>query len=76
MTYATHQPQHPAQDLTFELATERIADLRAAAGVPTEPRPTAARGLLDRSRDAIGRGLISLGTVLVVDEKVRRTVRP
>jgi hypothetical protein len=77
MTYAIDKPERSAQDLTFELATERMAALRATTSGPVEPVATAGRGLLDRSRDAIGRGLIGLGSALVVDENVsRRTVRP
>ena len=75
MTYDT-KPERSAQDLTFELATERMAALRAIASGTAEPAASADRGLLDRSRDAIGRGLIGLGSALVVDETVsRRTVR-
>jgi len=75
MTY-NDKPERSAQDLTFELATERIAALRATASGSVEPIATADRGLVDRSRDAIGRRLIGLGRALVVDENVsRRTVR-
>ena len=48
MTYPNHKPERSAQDLTFELATERMAALRATTSGPVEPVATADRGLLDR----------------------------
>ena len=77
MTYTDNTPERSAQDLTYELASERIAGLRATAHGSNEPSAPAQQGLLDRSRDAIGRRLIGLGSALVADESVRRrTVRP
>lgn len=66
------------QDMMFILAEDRIADLRA--GVPAtieEPRAvtpdaSASPGIVARSRDALGRRLITLGGSLVSDEGLRQ----
>jgi hypothetical protein len=78
MTSTSYEPERSAQDLIFELAQDRIAGLRASAASPTETGIAAPdRGLLDRSRDAIGRRLIGLGRALAVDEGLRRrALRP
>jgi len=64
------------QDLTFALAQDRIADLRASAtNLDHEPaaRPVpASSGLVTRTRDAVGRRLIALGGSVVADEALRR----
>ena len=77
MTHVTHDPGS-IQDLTFELAQDRIAGLRASApaqGAAEHSRIGAAetsRGIVARSRDALGRRLIALGGSLVADESLRR----
>jgi hypothetical protein len=77
MTSTSYEPERSAQDLIFELAQDRIAGLRASAASPTETGTAPDHGLLDRSRDAIGRRLIGLGRALAVDEGVRRrALRP
>jgi hypothetical protein len=64
------------RDLTFVLAQDRIADLRASAS-GTEPAlpghdANATSGLVRRTRDAIGRRLIALGGSVVADEGLRQ----
>jgi hypothetical protein len=66
-----------ARDLTFMLAQERIADLRAS--VPSTLEPSLAirdagstSGVVRRTRDAIGRRLIALGGSVVADEGLRQ----
>lgn len=77
MTYSSYEPERSAQDLIFELAQDRIAGLRASASAPSESHTASDRGLLHRSRDALGRRLIGLGSALAVDEGLRqRVVRP
>ena len=64
------------QDLTFALAQDRIADLRAiATSIHHEagvPEAFASPGLVARTRDAVGRRLIALGGSVVADEALRR----
>ena len=64
------------QDLTFALAQDRIADLRASATnidhEPASPYAPASPGLVTRTRDAVGRRLIALGGSVVADEALRR----
>jgi hypothetical protein len=65
------------QDLTFVLAQDRIADLRASAPSTIEPSVTArdagsTSGVVRRTRDAIGRRLIALGGSVVADEGLRQ----
>jgi hypothetical protein len=65
------------QDLTFVLAQDRIADLRASAPFTIEPAVTAGdggstSGVVGRTRDAIGRRLIALGGSVVADEGLRQ----
>ena len=77
MTDDRHQ-HGSVQDVTFVLAQDRIADLRASA--PTlidaaDPAPAdagASSRIVTRARDAIGRRLISLGGSVVADEGLRR----
>lgn len=64
------------QDLTFALAQDRIADLRASA-TSIDPDAAARRvagtpGFVTRTRDAVGRRLIALGRTVVADEALRR----
>ncbi len=69
-----HDRTHPLTtfDLPFDLARARMADLRAVAAHPM----TAADGpgSMTRLRDAVGRGLIALGSSLVVDKGERRHI--
>jgi hypothetical protein len=64
------------QDMTFVLARDRIADLRASATSidhePAAPHPPASPGIVSRTRDAVGRRLIALGGSVVADEALRR----
>jgi hypothetical protein len=65
------------QDLTFVLAQDRIAELRASAPSTVEPSVTArdggsTSGVVRRTRDAIGRRLIALGGSVVADEGLRK----
>ena len=65
------------QDMTFVLARERIADLRASAPSPIEPSatildPGSSSDVVRRMRDAIGRRLIALGGSVVADEGLRQ----
>lgn len=77
MTSIHHEPERSTQDLPFELAQDRIAGLRATVASKQQIHAIRDRGLLDRSRDALGRRLIGLGSALVVDDGLRRrTFRP
>ncbi|HUP55524.1 MAG TPA: hypothetical protein VM408_08455 [Methylomirabilota bacterium] len=64
------------QDMTFTLAQDRIADLRAsAASIDHDPAGvsgTASHGFLTRTRDAVGRRLIAIGGSMASDEALRR----
>ena len=65
------------QDMTFVLARDRIADLRASAPSTIEPAVTtrdagSASEVVRRTRDAIGRRLIALGGSVVADEGLRQ----
>jgi hypothetical protein len=64
------------QDMTFVLAQDRIADLRASAtSIDHEtaaPQAPASPGIVTRTRDAVGRRLIALGGSVVADEALRR----
>ena len=64
------------QDLTFVLAQDRIADLRASATSidhePAAPHAPASPGIVTRTRDAVGRRLIALGGSVVADETLRQ----
>ncbi len=64
------------QDLTFVLAQDRIADLRASAtSIDHEPaalHAPASAGIVTRTRDAVGRRLIALGGSVVADETLRQ----
>lgn len=63
------------QDIPFLFAQDRIADLRASNSRPDqEPaqRAAASPGVVARTRDALGRRLITLGGSLVADEALRR----
>jgi len=65
------------QDLTFVLAQDRIADLRASASSNLEPvldtsHAPVRSGAVRRTRDAIGRRLIALGGSVVADEGLRQ----
>jgi hypothetical protein len=65
------------RDLTFMLAQDRIADLRANASSTIEPALAsrdagATSGVVHRTRDAIGRRLIALGGSVVADEGLRQ----
>ena len=64
------------QDMTFVLAQDRIADLRASASTidreAAAPEAFASPGLVARTRDAVGRRLIALGGTVVADESLRR----
>ena len=64
------------QDVTFALAQDRIADLRASATTlehePATPRSTAPTGIVTRTSDAVGRRLIALGGSVVADEALRQ----
>lgn len=64
------------QDMTFALAQDRIADLRASATSidhePAAPHAPTAPGIVTRTRDAVGRRLIALGGSVVADEALRR----
>ncbi len=64
------------QDLTFVLAQDRIADLRASATTidhePATQQARASHGIVTRTRDAVGRRLIALGGSVVADESLRR----
>ena len=75
MTHYTHD-HGSVHDVTFVLAEGRIADLRASAApagrLPADTGDLAADGLVARTRDAVGRRLISLGGSLVTDEGLRR----
>ena len=69
-----------ARDLTFVLAQDRIADLRASAPMSNEPALAsrdagATSGVVRRTRDAIGRRLIALGGSVVADEGLRQRAR-
>jgi hypothetical protein len=57
-------------DVPFDLAQARMADLRAAAEHPmtATDRP----GSIARLRGVVGRRLIALGSLLVVDKGERR----
>ena len=75
MTDDRHQ-HGSVQDLTFVLAQDRIADLRASAP-SNEPMPGTGdvapkSGAMRRTRDAIGRRLIALGGSVVADEGLRQ----
>ena len=63
-------------DMTFALAQDRIADLRASAtSIDREsaaPHARKAPGIVARTRDAVGRGLIAVGGSVVADEALRR----
>jgi hypothetical protein len=61
---------HSTFDLPLEVAHDRMAELRASAR-PTGPS-VVAEGPLTRTRDALGRRLIALGSALVVDEPAHR----
>ena len=67
--------QPSIQDLTYTLAQDRIADLRASA-TSTDPvrhaGPAASPGFVARSRDALGRRLIELGGSVVADDTLRQ----
>jgi hypothetical protein len=74
----THDRQDPGsvQDMTFVLARDRIADLRASAStidaeLATPPAATSP-GIVARTRDLVGRRLIALGGSLATDEALRR----
>ena len=76
MTDDRHQ-DGSVQDLTFVLAQDRIADLRASASSNPEPALDASEvapmsGAVRRTRDAIGRRLIALGGSVVADEALRQ----
>lgn len=76
MTDDRHQ-HGSVQDLTFELAQDRIADLRASAPSNPEPALDASggapkSGAVRRTRDVIGRRLIALGGSVVADEGLRQ----
>jgi hypothetical protein len=77
MTHDIHDPGS-IQDLTFVLAQDRIAGLRAStpparqATVGPSDRTATSRGIVARGRDAIGRRLIALGGTVVADEGLRR----
>jgi hypothetical protein len=77
MTYNLHD-LGSIQDLTFVLAQDRIADLRATAPstvdapVASAPERGRSHGVAARARDAVGRRLITLGGSLVADEGLRR----
>ena len=64
------------QDVTFVLAQDRIADLRASATTmdhePAAPLADGSPGIVTRTRDAVGRRLIALGGSVVADEALRR----
>ena len=64
------------QDMTFALAQERIADLRASVTTlehePATRDATTSPGIVTRTRDAVGRRLIALGGSVVADEALRR----
>ena len=65
------------RDLTFVLAQDRIADLRASASMSNEPALAsrdagATSAVVRRTRDAIGRRLIALGGSVVADEGLRQ----
>jgi hypothetical protein len=72
MTSISHEPERSTRDLPYELAQDRIAGLRASAASRHEVHAARDRGLLDRSRDALGRRLIGLGSALAVDDGLRR----
>ncbi|HYH93618.1 MAG TPA: hypothetical protein VD763_10695 [Candidatus Saccharimonadales bacterium] len=61
---------HSTFDLPLDVAHDRMAELRASAR-PAAPG-IAADGPVSRTRDAIGRRLIALGSALVVDEPAHR----
>ena len=74
----THDPRdhETVQDLTFALAQERIADLRASAARPTASDRTTATApgsgtFVARARDTLGRRLIAIGGSVVADENLR-----
>ena len=52
-------------DISFDLAHERIADLRASLARPRHASPRWDVDLLTRARHAVGRGLIAAGSALV-----------
>jgi hypothetical protein len=62
--------------MTFVLAQDRIADLRASASSidhqVAAPEASVSPGLVARTRDAVGRRLIALGGSVVADEALRR----
>ena len=64
------------QDLTFVLAQDRIADLRASATTidhePAAQHAPPSPGIVTRTRDAVGRRLIALGGSVVADEALRQ----
>jgi hypothetical protein len=66
------RPDPSTFDLPFDLAQARMAELRAAAAHPTTSPE--ARGSIDRLREAVGRGLIALGSSLVLDDAERRRI--
>ena len=75
MTHDTHV-NASVQDMTFVLAQDRIADLRASASAidpePVAQRAPATAGIVTRTRDAVGRRLIALGGSVVADEGLRQ----
>lgn len=81
MTHQAHDPRS-VQDVTFVLAQDRIAGLRASAPAARDAgaevdrarsnETVTSRGIVARSRDAIGRRLIALGGSVVADEGLRR----
>jgi hypothetical protein len=52
-------------DISFDLAQERIADLQASVARPRHASPRWDVDPLTRARDAVGRGLIAVGSALV-----------
>jgi len=52
-------------DISFDLAQERIADLRASVARPRHALPRWDIDPWTRARDAVGRGLIAVGSALV-----------
>ena len=74
MTHDQHD-HASVQDMTFVLAEDRIAGLRASAAtvepIGVAPRTDMPAGMIARTRDAIGRRLIALGGTVVADEQLR-----
>jgi hypothetical protein len=74
MTHDRHD-HGSVHDVTFVLAEGRIADLQASASPTTRVQAVGAprsSSIVARTRDAVGRRVITLGGFLATDEGLRR----